>query len=209
MSAASRQPRPAARVYVWARPPVTLLGPRIPGGRGPITEVVPRADGGSDKELRTQRSAGTAAPSPGRPGGRRGVWEVRLAVQDARGSPAPAGLRRLFQRPVLLSGPKLPPGSRAGGPHPSSPTLAVQIPVPGGRHELVCALLGRLGPPPGSEDSPHSPVRCLLRTPVRHGAGMEGLLCPAERRPVAAPNQAPRGRLFASPPHPPRSAGTG
>ena len=64
-------------------------------------------------------------------------------------------------------------------------------------------------PTPGSEDAPHSPVRCLLRTPVRHGAGMEGLRRPAERRPAAASNQAPRGRLFASPPHPPRSAGTG
>lgn len=110
--------------------------------------MVRRADGGSDKELRTQRSAGTAAPSPGRAGGGRGVWEVRLAVQDARGSPAPAGLRRLFQRPVLLSGPKLPPGSRAGVCHPSSPTLAVQIPVPGGRKSWCApcwAVWGRPG----------------------------------------------------------------
>lgn len=126
----------------------------------------------------------------GRADGRRRVWEVRLAVQDARGSPAPAGPRRLFQRPGLRSGPKLLPGSRARGSHPAS--LAWRP-----RSRCQVAATQKCGPcwavwgRPGVRGrATLLPVRCLLRTPVRHGAGMEGLRCPAECRPAAAPNRA-------------------
>ena len=169
--------------------------PGHPAGtaRGRFTEVVLRVDGGSDKETphpAKRRHSRAKSRAGGRAGGRRRVWEVRLAVQDARGSPAPAGPRRLLQRPGLRSGPKLPPGSRARGSHPAS--LAWRP-----RSRCQVAATKKCGPcwavwgrPGVRGHAILSPVRCLLRTPVSHGAGMEGLRCPAECRPAAAPNRA-------------------
>lgn len=203
VSSGSRQPRPAALACVWARPRVTLLGPRIPSGRGRFTEVVLRADGGSDKESPTQRSAGTAAPSPGRAAGRLGG-----SLGGQAGRPRRLRFSSSSWPSTALPAPRAALGAQAASGHPSPgvspflPHLAVQIPVPGGCHEeLVWALLDRLGPPRGPKTC-HT-VACPVSAPHPREAraGMEGLRGPAERRPAAASIRATRSSVCtASPP---------
>lgn len=192
MSAGCRQPRPAASACVWARPRVTLLGQCIPSGRGRFTEMVHRADGGSDKESPTQRSAGTATPSPGRAAGRPAGSSGGQA-----GRPGRLRFSSSSWPSTALPAPGAALGAQAASGHPSPgvspflPHLAFQIPVPGVcQEELVWALLDRLGPPRGPRTC-HT-VACPVSAPHPREprAGMEGLRGPAERHPAAASNPA-------------------
>lgn len=162
VGAASRQPLPAARACVQPGLP--------PAGRRPSgTTHPPVGEDGSprwslprpelDKERGTQRSAGTAAPSPWRRGAG-GGGGVRLAAQDARvvqlqparrsgdcrtlggASAAPSASC------VALGAAGCPRGAGAGV-MPFLPLLAVQIPAPGGDRGYATL----------------SPVRCLLPAP--------------------------------------------
>ena len=122
----------------------------------------------------TQRSAGTAAPSPGRAGGRPAESLGGQAGRPGRtrfsSSSRPS---TALPAPGAALGVQAASGEPSPGVSPCLPRLAAQIPVPGGRHAEVWALLGRLGPPRGPRTC-HT-VACPVSAPhPREARGGDG-----------------------------------